>query len=231
MSYNQLDFDEVKEYEQFLSVERMRLCELIRSVTKLNPQAMMGLGVQGVDALIALSYDQTSVGKNPIGCTQSSLYYKAIESGCLFFHAIFSGLQKLPAETLAPIVPAINIMLQKLLAFPQNDPLCLTKILDPVVDGSLLVREHHACLTQVINRVMGFVSFSSDRVPVEQLSTLQKEITSNLRRKASCCLVKLAEGFSDQFVPFYKQLFSQIQLLLDSPMIGLSERTFLMEFL
>ena len=236
MPFNRNDFDEIKEYEQFLAVLRSRLCEIIKVISRLNPIPMLELGIQGSEAILKMSYDVAGVGKNDIGCTPQSTYFKAIESSTLFFMSIFTGIQKLPEEVLAQhkvlLIAHVNTIIKRLLAFPHEDPLCLTKLLDPIVEGSLLLKNDHESLSGIISKVMSLISFvPSQFKPGHQLTTLQKEISANLRRKASCCLVKLAEGFSEQFVPFYSNLFSQIQVFLTSSDVGLSERTFLIEFL
>jgi Exportin-5 family len=230
MSFNQNDFDEEKEYESFLAVEKTRLCDIIRSISRLHSSGMLTLGQQGAEALLKMSYDPTSVGKNQIGCTSLSPYFKAVESSCLFLLAIFHGLSKVTIEDnlAAQILGIINTLVQ----YPHEDPLCTTKILEVIVEGTLLLKGHSRldCLSTVVSKVMSLVAFTSSRIS-SNCTLIQREIQANLRRKAASCLVKLGETFSTSFVPYFPTLFTQLQSILSESAIGLGERTSLIEFL
>lgn len=232
-NFNQADFDDAKEFDGFLGVTKGKLCELIRSVTKFNHSAMLELMLRGTETLLATPYESTNVGINPIGCTVASQYYKSLESSVLFFQSVLTGIgHKVDLDV--DCIRQLNSFIGNLINFPQNDPLCMTKILDPIVEASLILRDISTAthLNEVIRKVMSLVSFVPINVPIEKLSPLEKEIVTNLRKKASSCLVKLGEAFSSSFVPYFSDIFSQLRLLLDeSSMIGLAEKTDLLEFL
>ena len=231
--FNQSDFDDVKEFEHFLSLTRSKLWELVRSVTKLNHSAMLELTLRGTEALLSMPYNAATVGKNPIGCTSASQYYKAVESSVVFFQGVLTGIgHKTPLD--AANKKLLDTFIGTLITFPHNDPLCMTKLLEPIVEASLILQDdgHATHLSEVIQKVMSLVSFSPGAIPIEQLGPVQRDIITNLRRKSSNCLVRLGETFSLSFLPYFADIFQQIRLLLEeSSMIGLPERTNLMEFL
>lgn len=195
------DFDTSEEFQQFFSMYRNQLVEILRLLTEKCPSIVMMYTSNVITSFLQKPIVLSRY--SPSGyCALFDPYYLQLEACTMFLDAVMNGLSKRfdqPDEMNPEFVVVRDTtlsILQQWLLYSTEDALLLTRSIAALNSLFFVIPWNSSLLSALLERLLSYVLFRSPKqlvfTNVETLDWSSSEDTLTVRRHAILALVKLA---------------------------------------
>ncbi|KAM8947256.1 exportin-5 [Pelodytes ibericus] len=225
--YSRLDFDGDEDFNTFFSSFRSLIRNVLKVACRLDPQAGFRMSGEWLRYQLAAPVDTESQSSKLVRslCCLLSPSFAQWDAMTVFCECVIREAVSSLQEEDAHVAEGIEL-LKAILNYETNDPYILSCVLTNLSTFFPFVRYSPVQMSPVLYKLFDMVTYADNE------KAIQSRIVKNVRRHASCCLLKICGSYPELVLPHFEFLFTRIKMLLEQyQVLGQMERCSLMEVL